>query len=139
MSHISKKVQGYSLAEVLIVLTILGILASIVLPTYWQHVLQARRSEARSAIEEIRNLQYEYFQNYKTFGNQNELNNYPSTTDGGHYQIAIAVQNAGLSFSATATAVNTQLKDTDCKVFGVSSDDKLVAYDSGNNLTNSCW
>ena len=139
MSLKPKTAKGFSLAEVMIVLIIIGILASIGIPTYWQNVLQARRAEARAAIEEIRTLQYEYFQNYKTFGNQNELNNYPATTDGGHYQIAIAVQNAGLSFSATATAVNTQLKDTDCRVFSISSNNQLQAYDSSNNLTNNCW
>jgi type IV pilus assembly protein PilE len=73
-----QKTQGFSLIELVIVVTILGILASIILPTYQDHVLQSRRSEARAALQDIQNLEYEFFQNYKRYGTRDEIG-YPAS------------------------------------------------------------
>jgi type IV pilus assembly protein PilE len=129
-------IKGFTLVELIIVVTILGILASIILPTYKDHVLQSRRSEARAAIQEIRNLEYEFFQNYKRYGDRGEIG-YSSTTPNGYYQLAV-VDN-GLKFSATATAIGKQLQDTPCRIFSITSTQVLLGFDSDNNLNNDCW
>ena len=127
---------GFSMIELMIVVAIVGILASVAMPMYREHVLESRRSEARAAIEEIRNRQYEFFQNYKRYGTLTEISQ-PNTTPGGYYQLAV---NAGaLRFSASATAIGNQTDDVECAVFSVTSVDTFVSYDSSSGQTFDCW
>ena len=136
MTSTNSRASGFSMIELMIVVAIIGILASVAMPMYREHVLESRRSEARAAIEEIRNRQYEFFQNYKRYGNLTEISQ-PDTTPGGYYQLAV---NAGaLRFSASATAIGNQTEDVDCTVFSVTSVDTFVSYDSSNNQTFDCW
>lgn len=124
------------MVELMIVIAIVGILASVAVPMYREHVIESRRSEARAAIEEIRNRQYEFFQNYKRYGTLAEISQ-PDTTPGGYYQLAVTT--SALRFSATATAINNQTDDTECAVFSVTSVDTFVSYDSGSGQTFDCW
>ena len=129
--------KGFSLIELMIVVAIIGILASVALPIFTEQVLQSRRSEARAAIEEIRNLENEFFLNYKRYGNLAELN-YTSTTDGGYYNLAIS--SGALEYTASATAIGRQARDETCAVFQITSIATLVAFDKdGNNTTSDCW
>jgi type IV pilus assembly protein PilE len=131
-----KKNFGFSLIELMVVVTVLAILSSIALPIYRDYILQARRSEARAALEEIRNLQHEFFQNYKRFASRTELG-YSNTTEHAYYQINISPNT--LRYSATATAIGNQSDDRDCAQFSYTSIGALIAYDSASNLNSDCW
>lgn len=51
---IVKKEFGFTLAEILVVITILGIMAGLAMPTYFSTVEQARSNEARINLQIIR-------------------------------------------------------------------------------------
>ena len=129
--------KGFTLIELLIVVVIVAILASVALPIYVEHVLQSRRSEARAAIEDIRNLENEFFLNYKRYGDLDDLN-YTSTTSGGYYDLSIS--SGTLEYTATATAIGRQAQDETCAVFQITSIATLVSFNTdGNNTTDDCW
>ena len=131
--------KGFTLIELMIVVTIVGVLASFALPQFSEYVLQSRRSEARAAIEEIRNLQEEHFQNYKVYGDRTDIN-YPDKTAGEHYQVSVTPNGTGLRYDANATAIGNQSEDTVCAIFSITSTNRLIAMDSNNNLTtDDCW
>ncbi|MES2511162.1 MAG: type IV pilin protein [Pseudomonadota bacterium] len=48
--HQSKKQKGFTLIEIMITVVIIGILASIALPSYQNYIARARRSDARTQL-----------------------------------------------------------------------------------------
>ena len=127
---------GFTIIELMIVVLIIAILASIGIPMYREHVLQSRRSEARAAIEQIRNLQYEFFQSYNRYGSLTDIGQ-TGVTPGGYYIVTTNV--SGFRFSAVATATGNQSDDEECAVFMLTSVESYVSYNGDNNQTYDCW
>ncbi len=60
------KVDGFTLIELMIAVAIVGILASIALPSYSSYINQANRSDAKSALlENVQFLERNYTENNK--------------------------------------------------------------------------
>ena len=69
---------GFTLIEVVIVMAIVGILASIAYPSYQDHLTRARRSDGQSALLDLANRMEDYY---------SDRNSYQSATvgtGGGH-------------------------------------------------------
>ncbi len=49
--------QGITLVELLVVILIIGILAGIAVPVYTQYMVRARRSDAKTVLEQVRAAQ----------------------------------------------------------------------------------
>ncbi|MFQ3353560.1 MAG: type IV pilus assembly protein PilE [Arenicella sp.] len=106
--------SGFDLVEILIVITIIGILASIAYPSYQQYIVKANRAAAQQFLLEAASVQHQYFlaNNGNGYANQealigpNALLSTPSNVSN-HYGISVAL-NATTnlpSFSITATPV----------------------------------
>ena len=59
--------HGFTLIELMIVVSIIGILASIAYPSYRDSVLKSRRAEARTAIAELMQQQERYMTQNNTY------------------------------------------------------------------------
>jgi type IV pilus assembly protein PilE len=53
MSHLKKTSGGVTLVELLITIVVVGILASVAIPSYRNHILRANRAEAKTALLSI--------------------------------------------------------------------------------------
>ena len=73
-----KKRSGFSLLELLVVLVIVGILASVAYPSYVDSVRKANRSEAIAELQNILAAQERYFLANRTYAKDLTLLGYPA-------------------------------------------------------------
>jgi len=131
--------MGMTLIELMIVVGIVAILASIAVPSYRQYVLQANRTDAvRGLTLNAQMMQRCYSQNFNF--------NLPACTAplskasaNGNYKLTLA-NLANNTYTLTATAQGGQVKDTTCASFSLDQTGKQSALDTGNNdQTLVCW
>lgn len=100
---------AFSLAEVLIVLAIMGILIMLVVPNQTGIATRTKSMEAQQELRMLHNLQYAYFLQYSKYSQDlTELNYLPHklTTEGGtaNYRISIT-ESSPTGFKGRAEAV----------------------------------
>jgi type IV pilus assembly protein PilE len=61
MAHLKRHTGGFSLLELLAVLTIIGVLYAMVMPQYRQHVLRSNRSEGQALLVDAAARQARYY------------------------------------------------------------------------------
>ena len=101
-----KKRGGFTLLEVIIVIIIVGVLASLALPRFFSTVEYSRATEAMQAIATVRQsmercylMRVSYTGPCATFGNLDVED--PNTTPASHFTYAIT--SAATSYTVTAT------------------------------------
>ncbi len=105
----NKKLESFSLAEILIVLAIMGILIMLVVPNQAGVASRTKSIEAQQELKMIHNLQYAYFLQYSKYTSDlTALNYLPQklTTAGGtaNYFIKI-IESSVEGFTAQAESV----------------------------------
>jgi len=76
-----RKSRGFTLIELMIVLLVIAVLASIAVPTYRQYVLRSHRVEAKSALLNVAAEQEKFYLQRNRFANDSEL--VDAKSDGG--------------------------------------------------------
>lgn len=106
---LSHQVDAFSLAEILIVLAIMGILIMLVVPNQAGVASRTKSLEAQQELKMVQNLEYAYFLQFSKYANDlNTINYMPHKTvlAGGtaNYEISI-VEATPTGFKAKAEAV----------------------------------
>lgn len=141
------KQTGFTLIELMIVVVVIAILASIALPSYSNYVQKARRSDAKVSLSKAAALQERFFlKNNAYTSNVNELGGSGGTLTSpeGWYIITSSVTgcasgNDGSCFTLTATATGAQLEDTDCRRFTLNDVGRKQSYDDNSDASENCW
>ncbi len=104
-----KRVPGFSLPELLIVLVIIGILVLLALPNLMPLISKTKATEAQLQLGHLHTLEKTYFYMYSKYSSDLDEIGFEQeklVTDGGKANYQIEITNAGpTSFSARATAV----------------------------------
>lgn len=104
-----KRLKAFSLAEILIVLAIMGILLMLVIPNQSGIATRTKSMEAQQELRMIHNLQYAYFLQYSKYSlDTKEINYIPHKliTEGGTALYRVSIIEASPSgFKAKAEAV----------------------------------
>lgn len=134
MKRKSNALLGFTLVELLIVVAIIGILASVAYPSYTEFVLRSNRTEGQRELVRLANLQEQLYVDsraYTTDMTKLGLSADPYITEKGHYSIDATV--SGETFTLTATAKGTQVKDT-------TSCLTMTITDTGKKTpASNCW
>jgi type IV pilus assembly protein PilE len=112
MSHGMKTQKGITLIELVVVILIIGVLASIAIPSYREYVIRGHRRAAQAAMMEIATQQQQYFVANRTYADATELGfALPPEVDK-NYDFAITVGTGTVpSFTINFTAVGQQARD----------------------------
>jgi type IV pilus assembly protein PilE len=142
--------RGVTLVELLVVIVIIGILASIAVPSYRNYLLRAQRSDATAALLRMAAAQEKFYLQNNTYTTDvtptglNLVAATPLNSEHGWYQITVAAGASGLTVdyvaTATALAAGPQIKDTPCRTFTINQNGLRGAKDSSNTVNTAlCW
>ena len=107
--------QGFTLLELIMVIVIIAILASLAAPTYFKTVERSRISEARKILGMIRSAQLRYYAEHATFtGSLNDLD-IEVPTNGKFFNFTVT--GAGQT-AADGTIIGLATRNNNQQVFG---------------------
>ena len=104
---------GFSLIELVIALTVLGIVTAVAYPSYMQHLVKSSRSAAQNEVQELSSMQEKIYLNANAYTanmttayngtNTGGLGKTSGRTEDGKYTLSVV--SAGQSYTITATPV----------------------------------
>jgi len=123
--------KGFTLIELMIVVAIIGILASIAYPSYQEYVLRAKRGDGKAAILSAQLAQEKYRANNTTY-----LAVASTASSDGHYNVVVSSVSAS-NYTITATPVVT---DATCGnlILTVAAGTETKS-ESGTGSAADCW
>ena len=151
------KPKGFTLIELMIVVTVATILTVVAVPSYINTVRKSHRTEAKSILLDIAGREERYLATNGSYSSNPQDLGFSFTSWGtgqpvgsGYYQVSISNVNAGVAsttttaatpatFLFTATAIGAQAKDTQCATFTVSQAGVQSSFNSAAVASTGCW
>lgn len=134
-----RRLAGFTLIEVMVVVAVIGILAAVAYPSYAEYIRNSRRAEAQSVLMDLATRQQQWLL---------DTRNYVKTTDActtpilnvtvppsvcGSYKIEVTIPDpvpVPPTFTATATPQGAQVKEK-CGTLSVTH--------TGAKTPSKCW
>ena len=133
-----RKAQGFTLIELMIVVAVVAILASIAVPSYQEQIRKSRRAQAKADMVEYAQMAERYFTVNNTYVGF-ALPTAQSPREAGataRYTLALNPESTASTFTIAATAVGTQASDR-CGNLGVTNTG--LKTKSGSVALSECW
>jgi type IV pilus assembly protein PilE len=145
------RTAGFTLVELMVVITVVAILVAVAVPTYQNQVRQSRRTDAKTAVLDLAAREEKYLSLNNTYTTSpanlgyvtstNTTATFPQTVGSGYYQVYVCIAAtvgttvattpcvttnttaAGTSYvvAAVPAAGLTQVNDTPCQYFAVDN------------------
>lgn len=146
LAKIFKKTQsGFTLIELMIVVAIVGILASVALPSYTEYLLRAKLTEAFTTLSDSRVKMEQSFQDNRRYATTAGGGDCPAaalSTNLKHFTIACVVTPAagGADESYTLTATGIASSPTANFAYTITSANvKATTSTKWSTTSTSCW
>jgi len=119
--HNRKTSNGFTLVEILIVVAIIGILAAVAVPAYFNHVLRTRQAEAYHNLLDIKAAQEMFYAQNNRYAPYSEGDSFLDLlsfdiSDITYYSYLITSPGSTFTAVAEGKATMKKLKDYDLKI-----------------------
>lgn len=135
--------KGFTLVELMIVVVIVGILASIAVPAYSDYVLRGKLTEASTELAGIRVRLEQYYQDNRNYGSTDTTCGVamPAAPSVRYFTYACNWGAGGTnqSFTATATGVATEGTGGFAYTIDQNNAKATTAAPAGWDTSASCW
>jgi len=148
-----RRQHGVTLLELLIVVVIVSIISAVAYPSYVQHIVNTKRTAAKSSLLQVADRQQQFFMDNKRYAtslaNLGFADNPLWLDDGGErvpagdpdsvYAIVL-VNVVPTSFMAVAVPIGAQrTRDADCGVLTLDQAGLKQAFGLGGAAADDCW
>jgi len=144
-----KRYRGVTLMELLTVVAVIGILASVAVPSYRRYLLRAQRTDGTAALLRVATAQEKHFLQYGTYvtTTANMPNTHaagglgiPTTSDKGYYSLTLASSTTGYVATAVPRTGGGQQDDTTCATLTINESGRRTALNSASvDKTSECF
>lgn len=152
MHHVLRSTRphaGFTLIELMIVLAVVAVLATITIPMFQDSVRKSRRADAIAGLNRLQQLQERVRGQQPSYASAVASMPGPpaATSPEHHYDLTVDAASAiGYRMTATANAASPQFNDTQCRRLRVDMAGGTITYSSLNAAgdvdttnANRCW
>ena len=137
--------RGFTLIELMICITVVGLLSSVAYPAFSSTMASTRRSDALLALMKVQLQQERFRSEHPSYAELSQLG-MGSASPSRHYDIAV-LNPSSEGYVVHAAAIGSQQRDTRCRHLRLTVDGLNVRYASGATeatdntaaLNDRCW
>jgi type IV pilus assembly protein PilE len=141
----SLRQRGITLMELLTVIVVIAILASVAIPTYRNYLLRTQRAEGKTALLQLQAAQEKFYLNRNSYTAAVTAASPAGlgllgTSETNKYDISVELVNDGQGYIAKATPAvgGGQEDDTRCGTLTIS-DTGVRGIEGGTGEAEECW
>lgn len=137
--------RGVTLMELLTVVVIIAILASVAIPTYRNYLLRTQRAEGKTALLQLQAAQEKFYLNGNSYtddvmGAPPDGLGLPGNSETNKYNITVELGDDGQSYTASAAPASGGGQEDDARCGTLTLTDTGVrGIDGGTGEVEECW
>lgn len=133
-----RRSSGITLLELMIVVVVVGIIASIAYPNYQDQVRKTRRADGKSTLLNTAQALERCYTRFSAYNNAGCGVAFPVVSPEGHYSITAAGGVTAATFTLAAAPQGAQVSDAECGTLRLTSTG-IQGSQGVDADVNNCW